>query len=139
MAGGCDGRRWVVAYEDAIADVVRVVESVGAAVMVIGGVAALVATIPAALDPARRPNAYVSLRRSLGRVILLGLEILIIGDIIRTIVVEPTVESVFVLGIIVAIRIVLSFALEVEIDGHWPWTQPQPQPKPETDPTGRRT
>ena len=81
----------------------------------------------------------MSLRRSLGRVILLGLEILIIGDIIRTIVVEPTVESVFVLGIIVAIRIVLSFALEVEIDGHWPWTQPQPQPQPETDPTGRRT
>ena len=116
-----------MAYEDAIVDVVRVVESVGAAVMVIGGVAALVATIPAALDPARRPNAYVSLRRSLGRVILLGLEILIIGDIIRTIVVEPTVASVFVLGIIVAIRIVLSFALEVEIDGHWPWTQPQPE------------
>lgn len=112
-------------YDEAIENVVRVVEGVGAAVMVIGGVAALVAAVPAVLDPARRPFAYVSLRRSLGRVILLGLEILIVGDIIRTIVVEPTVESVLVLGVIVVIRIVLSFALEVEIDGRWPWTQPQ--------------
>jgi uncharacterized membrane protein len=55
----------------------------------------------------------------------LGLEILIIGDIVRTIVVEPTVDGVLVLGIIVVIRIVLSFALEVEIDGRWPWAQPQ--------------
>ena len=77
---------------------------------------------PAALDPQRRPTSYQTLRRHLGRVILLGLEILIIGDIVRTIVVEPTFESVLVLGMIVLIRIVLSFALEVEVDGHWPWS-----------------
>jgi uncharacterized membrane protein len=54
-------------------------------------------------------------------VILLGLEVLIIADIIRTIVVDQSLESVGVLGLIVLIRIVLSFSLEVEIDGAWPW------------------
>jgi hypothetical protein len=61
------------------------------------------------------------LRANLGRVILLGLEVLIIADIIRTIVVDQSLESVGVLGLIVLIRIVLSFSLEVEIDGAWPW------------------
>jgi hypothetical protein len=56
-------------------------------------------------------------------VILLGLEVLIIADIIRTIVVDQSVESVTVLGIIVLIRVVLSFSLEVEIDGMWPWNK----------------
>jgi hypothetical protein len=54
-------------------------------------------------------------------VILLGLEVLIIADIIRTILVDQSLESVGVLGLIVLIRIVLSFSLEVEIDGIWPW------------------
>ena len=52
---------------------------------------------------------------------LLGLEVLIIADIVRTIIVDPTLESVAVLGAIVVIRILLSFSLEVEIDGLWPW------------------
>jgi Protein of unknown function (DUF1622) len=46
-----------------------------------------------------------------------------VGDIVRTIIVEPTVESVAVLGMIVVIRIVLSFSLEVEMDGVWPWSR----------------
>jgi uncharacterized membrane protein len=52
---------------------------------------------------------------------LLGLDVLIVADIVRTIVVDPTFESVTVLGSIVVIRILLSFSLEVEIDGTWPW------------------
>jgi uncharacterized membrane protein len=52
---------------------------------------------------------------------LLGLEVLIIGDIVRTIIVESTLESVAVLGAIVIIRIVLSFSLEIEIEGELPW------------------
>jgi uncharacterized membrane protein len=56
-------------------------------------------------------------------VILLGLEVLIVGDIVRTIIVDPTIESVAVLGMIVVIRIVLSFSLEVEIEGTWPWSR----------------
>jgi uncharacterized membrane protein len=70
---------------------------------------------------------YEQLRRNLGRSILLGLEILIIGDIVRTIIVEPTLESVGVLAAIVLIRIVLSFSLEVEIDGVWPWRRNKPR------------
>lgn len=64
--------------------------------------------------------------------ILLGLEVLIIGDIIRTIVVDPTLESVAVLGVIVLIRIVLSFSLEAEIDGMWPWNRWRKQSSAET-------
>ncbi|HQV56690.1 MAG TPA: DUF1622 domain-containing protein [Ilumatobacteraceae bacterium] len=107
-------------YEETISRVAQVIEGVGAATMVIGGATVLAAAVPAAFDPARRLNAYQTLRRNLGRVILLGLEILIIGDIIRTIIVEPTIKSVIVLAIIVVIRIVLSFALEAEIDGRLP-------------------
>ena len=72
--------------------------------------------------PGAGADAYRKLRRRLGQVILLGLEVLIVGDIVRTIIVSPTVESVAALGLIVLIRIVLSFSLEVEIDGVWPWS-----------------
>ena len=58
-----------------------------------------------------------------GRCILLGLEVLIVADIVRTVVVDQTFESVVVLGAIVIIRIVLSFSLEAEIDGTWPWNR----------------
>jgi uncharacterized membrane protein len=67
-----------------------------------------------------RDGSYKRLRRNLGRCILLGLEVLIVADIVRTIVVAPTYESVTVPGLIVVIRILLSFSLEVEIDGFWP-------------------
>jgi uncharacterized membrane protein len=110
-----------VTYDEAITRVVQVVEAVGVSVMTLGGGVALAMAVPAVIDPERRPSAYQRVRRDMGRVILLGLEILIIGDIVRTVVVEPTFESVLVLGTIVVIRIVLSFALEVEMDGHWPW------------------
>jgi uncharacterized membrane protein len=107
-----------VSYDDVVSGVVDVVEGVGAGIMVIG---ALGAFVRFAVVRGRSENAYEQLRRNIGRVILLGLEVLIIADIIRTIVVEPTLESVAVLAAIVAIRIVLSFSLEVEIDGAWPW------------------
>jgi uncharacterized membrane protein len=112
-----------VTYEDVISDVVKVVELVGAAIMVLGGLGALVVFAVAAAQPATRLGAYGRLRLNLGRAILLGLEILIVGDIVRTIVVDPTLESVAVLGAIVIIRIVLSFSLEVEMDGAWPWSR----------------
>ena len=75
-------------------------------------------------------DAYSDLRKNLGRVILLGLEVLIIADIIRTIVVDQSVESVIVLGTIVLIRVILSFSLEVEIDGMWPWNRWRVAPEP---------
>lgn len=110
-------------YEEVISDVVQVVEGVGAAIMVVGGLIALVLAAPSLLRSDDREGAYLQLRRNLGRVILVGLEVLIIGDIVRTIIVDPDVGQVLVLAGIVLIRIVLSFALEVEIDGRWPWRE----------------
>ena len=68
-------------------------------------------------------DAYEKLRQHLGESILLGLEVLIIGDIVRTIVVDTTIQSVAVLGTIVIIRIILSFSLELEMYGTWPWNR----------------
>ncbi|MEX2583187.1 MAG: DUF1622 domain-containing protein [Gemmatimonadota bacterium] len=66
-------------------------------------------------------EAYHSLRANLGRAILLGLEFLVVGDIIGTVAVEPTFQNLGVLGVIVLIRTFLSLALEVEISGQLPW------------------
>lgn len=107
-------------YDEVVEDVVRVVEAVGAAIMILGGLGAFLQYVRRTMGD--ESDGYQVLRRNLGRAILLGLEVLIIADIVRTIIVEPTLESVGVLGIIVVIRILLSFSLEVEIDGAWPWT-----------------
>ena len=112
-----------MSYDEFISDVVRVVEALGAAIMVVGGLVALVVYVVSVTHEATRHTAYQQLRESLARVILLGLEVLIIGDIVRTIIVDPTIESVTVLGMIVVIRIVLSFSLEVEVEGSWPWSR----------------
>jgi uncharacterized membrane protein len=110
-------------YDNAISDVVRVVEAVGAGIMVVGGLGAFVIFIARAAQPERRAGSYKDLRRNLGRSILLGVEVLIMADIVRTIIVDQTFESVVVLVGIVTIRIVLSFSLEVEMDGVWPWNR----------------
>lgn len=65
--------------------------------------------------------AYRLMRQSFGGAILLGLEILVAGDLIRTVAVAPTLDNVLVLGIIVLIRTFLSFSLEIEMDGVPPW------------------
>jgi uncharacterized membrane protein len=66
-------------------------------------------------------KAYEGFRADLGRGILLGLEFLVAADIIGTVAVTPTFESLGVLAAIVLIRTFLSFSLEVEIEGRWPW------------------
>jgi uncharacterized membrane protein len=70
--------------------------------------------------------AYRLYRQSLGRAILLGLEFLVAGDIIRTVAVSPTFGGVGVLAVIVLVRTFLSFSLEVEVDGRWPWQRRPP-------------
>jgi uncharacterized membrane protein len=64
---------------------------------------------------------YRTLRQTFGGVILLGLEILVAGDLIRTVAIAPTLDNVLVLGLIVLIRTFLSFSLEIEIEGVPPW------------------
>jgi uncharacterized membrane protein len=66
-------------------------------------------------------QAYAVLRESFGGVLLLGLEILVAADLIRTVAVEPSLENVLVLGLIVLIRTFLSFSLQIEIEGVPPW------------------
>ena len=127
-----------MSFESVASDVVRVIEAFGGGIMVVGGLIAF--TRYGVQVVGHAPDPFRQLRANLGRVILLGLEVLIIADIIRTIVVDQTLESVGVLGLIVVIRIVLSFSLEVEIDGAWPWNQWRfraagltPEPGPGTD------
>jgi uncharacterized membrane protein len=107
-------------YETAISALTRSIELAGIAVLLSG---ALLATILFVVRWRAESfvTAYARYRANLGRAILLGLEILIIADIIGTIAVEPTVHNLGVLGLIVVIRTFLSFALEVEISGRLPW------------------
>lgn len=69
------------------------------------------------------------LRQQLGKSILLGLEILVAGDIIGTVVTEPTLDNVLALAVIVLIRTFLSLSIEVEIEGRFPWQKPKTETK----------
>jgi uncharacterized membrane protein len=64
---------------------------------------------------------YHEYRKRLAQAILLGLEILIAADVIRTVVIDRTIQSIIVLGLLVVFRIILSWSLLVEIENHWPW------------------
>lgn len=113
-------------FQHIVETVGRFMDFAGVFVMVVGALVSL----PMALrgyqprrpaDDEERMSVYRSYRQLLGRSILLGLELLVAADIIRTVAVTPTYESVGVLSIIVLIRTFLSFSLELEITGRWPW------------------
>ncbi len=115
-----------MSFSDAIELVGKVIDAAGVGVMIAG---ALAATVQAARRAAgRQPQVYRQYRQQLGRSILLGLELLVAADIIRTVAVTPTLSSVAVLAGIVLIRTFLSFSLELEITGRWPWQKPAPVP-----------
>jgi uncharacterized membrane protein len=122
-----------MSYDHEIEQIVRVVEGVGAGIMILGALGAFAVFGYQALHAETAQQSYEALRRNLGRCILLGLEVLIVADIVRTIIVDTTIESATALGIIVVIRILLSFSLEVEMDGVWPWRRRQLPPARETD------
>ncbi len=102
------------------------IEAVGVLVVVIGS---LVSSVVFMRTFRQQPEgiAYRTFRRQLGRSIILGLEFLIAGDIIRTVVVADTLENVAVLGLIILIRSFLSVTLHLEVEGRWPW-QPEQRP-----------
>lgn len=102
-------------------------EAGGTLVMALGAIVALIQVIA---GPARATRDVVlEFRQRLGRAIILGLELLVAADILRTVSVEPTLRQVLVLGIIVAIRTFLSFSLEVELKGQWPWQEGRRRPE----------
>jgi uncharacterized membrane protein len=108
-------------FESVIEDIGLAVEVVGVAIIVAGVAISLVTAGRCVLAGQDRLEVYERVRRHVGRSILLGLEVLVAGDIIRTLAVDPTFASVGVLAAIVGIRTFLSFTLEMEVTGRWPW------------------
>jgi uncharacterized membrane protein len=100
-------------------------EALGAAVLVVGIVWSFVLAVVAWRRSGQPANGYVALRAAFGGTLLLGLEVLVAADLVRTVAVAPTLENVLVLGLIVLIRTVLSFSLETEIEGVAPWRRAQ--------------
>jgi len=96
-------------------------EVAGVAVIVIGSILAIGRYVVTLIRFRDGPAAFRGLRLYLGRSIVLGLELLVAADIIRSVAIEPTFASVGVLGLIVLVRTFLSWSLEVEINGEWPW------------------
>jgi uncharacterized membrane protein len=98
------------------------VDGVGVFIVAGGMIVATLRLVPRLRDRSDDTGSYYSLyRQDVGRAILLGLEFLIAGDIIRTVVVAPTLQNVVVLGLIVLIRTFLSLSLQLEIEGKLPW------------------
>lgn len=98
------------------------IEFIGRGIEIAGVLTILLGALWAVVISLKCPEKkYESFRQNLGRSILLGLELLVAGDIINTVAVEPTLESVALLGLIVLIRTFLSFSLSIELEGTLPW------------------
>ena len=96
-------------------------EAIGALAMVIGFVIAVVLAARSLRRSGSGHGAYLVLRNTLGAAILLGLEVLVAADLIRTITSKPSIEDAVILGLIVIIRTVLSISIQIEIEGTLPW------------------
>jgi uncharacterized membrane protein len=105
---------------DLIETVSVVIEVYGVAVIALGVAYATVVAI-AHLPGHDRSRLYASYRGQLGQVLLLGLEILVAADIVRTVALEPSFQNVSVLGLLVLVRTFLSWSIVLEIEGRWPW------------------
>jgi uncharacterized membrane protein len=111
-----------MSYSDVIEKIGTAIDAAGVAVIVAGAAIAFVICVVGLSR--RERDVYRRFRQRLGQTILLGLELLVAGDIIRTVAITPSLTSVAILAAIVLIRTFLSFSLEVEITGRWPWQQP---------------
>ena len=100
------------------------IDVLGVAIVSLGVVWGLVAFIRGLLTDSAEV-AYKAFRIQIIRALILGLEVLVAGDIIRTVAISPTLTSVAVLGAIVLIRCFLSWSLALELDGRWPWQLPK--------------
>jgi uncharacterized membrane protein len=111
------------------------VETVGVIIIIIGSI---LASIRAAgqLSHGSKVDLYRKYRREIGQAMLLGLEFLVAGDIIRTVVVANSIADVASLGLVVLIRTVLVFTIHLEVEGCWPW---QPSPALSTELSSDRT
>jgi len=101
--------------------VATAIEVAGIAALVIGLGLGLFRAVLALTQGRGGEEGYRVIRTVFGRSVLLGLEFLVAADIIRTVGIEPSLQNVAVLGLIVLIRTFLSISIEVEIEGAWPW------------------
>lgn len=116
---------------DVIEKIGTAIDGAGVVVIVIGAVFAFVVTVVRFMQ--HEAEVYRRFRQQLGQTILLGLELLVAGDIVRTVAAQPTLTSVAILAAIVLIRTFLSFSLEVEITGRWPWQKRAAAPSPKSE------
>ena len=107
-------------FEEWMENVVKAFEVAGVTIFAIGSIVALV-NAARTLRRGERRRAYEGARQDVGRAVLLGLEVLIIADIVETITVDPTLQSAGTLALIVLVRTFLSFSLEIELEGVVPW------------------
>jgi uncharacterized membrane protein len=116
LTSACDGAKCV------IATISELIDYAGVAIIAAGAALGILLFLrDSAMQRERTKDAYDRLRTFLGRSLLLGLEFLVAGDIIKTVAIDQTINSVVVLAIVVLVRTVLSLSIDVEIDGHWPW------------------
>jgi len=99
--------------------VAKIMEAIGVLTIFLGSIISISKFIFTKKN--KNISSYIELRQAVGRSILLGLEILIAADIMATVVTDPTLKSVAVLGLIVTIRTFLSLSLQVELEGKFPW------------------
>jgi uncharacterized membrane protein len=116
------GSQVIGVVRDVIEWAALAIEILGATVIVAGVVRVTVA--PGTFRQLFRSDdlgAYETYKHQLGKSLLSGLEFLVAADVVRTIALDPTLENVAILGLLVLIRTFLSWSLTVEIDGRWPW------------------
>ena len=116
-----------MSFEETMEHVVKGFEVAGVAILVVGSVFAIAKYIVTFMR-GRRDDAFGQIRQGVGRAILLGLEVLIIADIVKTITIDTTLESALTLGLIVLVRTFLSFSLEIELEGVVPWRRGSAKP-----------
>jgi uncharacterized membrane protein len=115
-----------VESRDIIYAISELIDYAGVAIIAFGAAGGILLFLRDILDQSlRNANAYDNLRRFLGRSLLLGLEFLVAGDIIKTVAIDQTIDSVLVLAIVVIVRTILSLSIDIEIDGRWPWEAAQ--------------
>lgn len=120
-----------VTFTSAVQAIGGAVDAAGVLVIALG-ILWISATNLSAVRVTPGDRVYRNYRRGIGKVILLGLELLVAADIIRTVAVTPTLEGVAVLALIVVVRTFLSFSLEVELYGRWPWQRAEPESEART-------
>ncbi|MFN8497886.1 MAG: DUF1622 domain-containing protein [Anaerolineae bacterium] len=102
-----------------------IIEAIGVLIIVNGLILAVIVALYEQYRHHDAQAAYTKFRRLFGRILLLGLEVLVAADIVRTVALEPTLQNVGILALLVLIRTFLSWSLVVELEGRWPWQAPR--------------